>query len=145
MKDKQLPQCIICDIDSTIALMNGRDPYDHASCNEDLVNEPIKGIVERVMHDEAYEMVFFITGRSNKYAKKTMQWLLEYGLMSPKTALCMRDNRDKREDTIIKRELYEKYVKGKYNVDFILEDRTRVVTMWRKLGLTCLQVLDGNY
>ena len=28
---------------------------------------------------------------------------------------------------------------------FVLDDRSQVVKMWRELGLTCLQVADGNF
>ena len=34
---------------------------------------------------------------------------------------------------------------GNYNVKFVLDDRNRVVEMWRSLGLTCLQVADGDF
>ena len=36
-------------------------------------------------------------------------------------------------------------IKDKYQVDYVLDDRNQVVEMWRSLGLTCLQVADGDF
>lgn len=46
----------------------------------------------------------------------------------------------------MKRELYETFVEGKYNVRLVLDDRNQVVDMWRdELGLTCFQVAPGDF
>ena len=46
----------------------------------------------------------------------------------------------------MKKEVYHKYIEGKYDVLFVLEDRDQAVAMWRKeLGLTCLQVEYGDF
>ena len=37
------------------------------------------------------------------------------------------------------------FIKDKYRVLFVLDDRNQVVDMWRDIGLTCLQVADGNF
>lgn len=53
---------------------------------------------------------------------------------------------DNRKDSIVKRELYEKYIEGKYLIRFVLDDRNQMVDMWRnELGLKCLQVAEGNF
>ena len=57
----------------------------------------------------------------------------------------MRKNGDFRKDFIIKKEIYEKFIKPKYEVLFVLEDRDQAVKMWREEGLTCLQVAPGNF
>jgi hypothetical protein len=58
----------------------------------------------------------------------------------------MRAEKDNRKDSIIKRELFDKHIRDKYHVDFVLDDRDQVVRMWRReLGLTCLQVNYGNF
>ena len=60
--------------------------------------------------------------------------------------LLMRKDGDNRPDQIVKRELYERHVVGLYEVEGVLDDRAKVVRMWRdELGLTCLQVADGNF
>ena len=57
----------------------------------------------------------------------------------------MREADDYREDSIVKAEMYDKYVKDKYHINFVLDDRNQVVKMWREIGLFCLQVADGNF
>jgi hypothetical protein len=57
----------------------------------------------------------------------------------------MRVTGDKKKDSALKEEIYNKYIKGKYNVLFVLDDRQKVVDKWRELGLTCLQVNSGNF
>jgi hypothetical protein len=57
----------------------------------------------------------------------------------------MRKLNDNRPDDIIKKELYDQYIKGKYFVKFVLDDRDSVVRMWRNEGLLCLQVYYGNF
>ena len=34
---------------------------------------------------------------------------------------------------------------GKENIVGVFDDRQKVVDMWRKNGLTCFQVADGNF
>jgi len=32
-----------------------------------------------------------------------------------------------------------------YDIKGVFEDRNRVVAMWRRRGIRCYQVIDGNY
>ena len=59
--------------------------------------------------------------------------------------LFMRASGDTRKDEIVKLELFDAHVRGKYDVRLVLDDRDRVVRMWRSIGLTCLQVADGEF
>ncbi len=63
----------------------------------------------------------------------------------PYSALYMRPEGDTRKDVLIKQEIYEREVKGKYNVLFVLNDRQQVVDSWRALGLTVSQVAPGDF
>jgi hypothetical protein len=60
-------------------------------------------------------------------------------------ALLMRPSGDSRPDSVVKRELYERYVAPRHTVTAVLDDRNAVVRMWRDLGLTVLQVADGDF
>ena len=53
----------------------------------------------------------------------------------PCSELLMRKADDVRKDSIVKREMYEEHIKGKYNVKFVFDDRPQVVKTWRELGL----------
>ena len=39
--DPNLPNAIICDLDGTLALLNGRNPYDASLCEDVIPNIPV--------------------------------------------------------------------------------------------------------
>jgi hypothetical protein len=59
--------------------------------------------------------------------------------------LFMRKTDDFRKDAIIKEEIYQNEIEGKYNVLFILDDRNSVCDFWRSKGLVCFQVAPGDF
>ena len=138
--DNSLSSIVICDIDGTIAHMNGRGPFEWTRVTEDEVDWSIVNLLRLVCRE--YEIMMF-SGRDEVCRNETFTWLENHSI--PFAKLYMRPQDDKRKDSIVKKELYEKYIKGKYNVGFILDDRNQVVEMWRSLGLKCLQVADGNF
>jgi hypothetical protein len=56
----------------------------------------------------------------------------------------MREDKDNRSDAIIKQEIFENNF-NKEDILCVIDDRQRVVDMWRSLGLVCLQVDHGNF
>lgn len=141
--DLGLPNVIICDIDGTLALFKGRrSPYDVSTCEGDLVNHPVAGII-RLYAREGIAQILYVSGREDKYQEKTQRWLDANGL--PKGPLFMRKTGDMRKDWIIKGEILDAEIRGKYNVEFCLDDRNQVVNFWRSIGLTCLQVAEGDF
>ncbi len=137
-----LPDAVIFDIDGTIALNNGRSPYDYSKVGEDLVNEPIKELL--LLYKKSGKLIIIFSGRDGVCAEATVDWLSRHEI--PFDFLGMRDAGDKRKDNIVKRELFDKNVRGKYNISVVVDDRDRVVRSWRKeLGLTCLQVNYGDF
>jgi hypothetical protein len=76
-----------------------------------------------------------------------MRWLKFHGFDQRYRPfqLLMRPLGDNRPDEIVKEEMYELHIRGKYNVALVLDDRQKVVDLWRRLGLTCLQVADGDF
>ncbi len=133
-----LPDVVICDLDGTLALPNGRNVYDAAACEDDLVNEVIRGILASC---QAY--VILVSGRSEEHRPQTERWLTKHAIIY--SQLLMRKEGDYRKDAIVKYEIYQEHIAGKCNVKFILDDRNQVVAVWRALGLTVLQVADGDY
>ena len=49
-------------------------------------------------------------------------------------------NKDFRKDSIIKKEFFDEFVKDRFNVLTVFDDRNQVIKVWRDLGLTCFQV-----
>jgi hydroxymethylpyrimidine pyrophosphatase-like HAD family hydrolase len=103
---------------------------------------PILNIVKRFKHDHK---IIFITGRPIQYFEETMIWLANHGFFISKFKLFMRQEINGIHDTEMKKMIYQNQIKEKYDVRFVLEDRNSVVKMWRDLGLTCLQVQEGNF
>ena len=56
----------------------------------------------------------------------------------------MRGAEDHRPDHVVKREILNNGI-DKTKVWFVLDDRKSVVDMWRKSGLRCLQVQEGDF
>lgn len=137
--DKNLPHAMIVDIDGTLALFDvaTKNAYDRDFIN-DKVNEPIASIVEK---SNAY--VFLFSGRNDKYKKETQDWLVKNKIKYD--FLTMRRDNDFRDDTIVKKEMFDTHIVGKYQVDLVLDDRDKVVQLWRQLGLTCFQVAEGDF
>ena len=142
-----LPHAIIVDIDGTVAINWGRDHYDYKTVGKDLPNQKVIDIIEIYLRTYNREVVF-MSGRDDICIIDTCQWIQKYipGLTPQNHTLIMRKTGDRRADNIVKRELFESRVRGKYNIDFVLDDRNQVVDMWRnELKLTCLQVAEGDF
>ena len=142
-QDERLPWVIVCDLDGTLALLNGRNPYDASMCENDEVNMPVARILVKYI-DCGYKIIF-CSGREDKYKQQTLKFLIKAGLGSESNLLFMRKTGDFRKDAIIKEEIFNEYIKNKYYVEFVLDDRASVVEKWRELGLTCLQVAKGDF
>lgn len=137
----EAPDALICDLDGTLALLNGRNPYDASECGKDQPNQTVVDLVRT--YAAMGVRVLLVSGREKKYEDETRAWLSEHRILFAE--LFMREAGDKRKDAIIKQEIYDTHIKGKYNVRFVLDDRNQVVEMWRRNGLTCLQVAFGNF
>lgn len=134
-----LPKCVIVDIDGTAALMNGkRSPYEIDKVHLDDVNEVCRAMVSG-LHAQGHTIIF-LSGRegTETCAALTNDWLQDhYGDYIG--GLFMRSAKDMRPDSIIKRELFDAHIRGKFHVVAVLDDRPRVARMWRDLGLNVVQ------
>lgn len=137
-----LPDAIICDLDGTMSLMTNRSPYEWKKCIDDDVNLPVSHLV-KLERSHGTKIIFF-SGRSDIAKEETEQWLKAYG-QGEYEMLHMRKDDDFRKDDIVKKEFYENFAKGKYNIKYVLDDRDQVVKLWRSLGLPCFQVNFGDF
>lgn len=143
--DSELPHCIIVDIDGTMALMGDRSPYDWARVGEDKPNRAVVNLVNRLLRDGYH--VLFMSGRDSVCSWETLDWLDKHidSVCNSQWDLIMRTEGDQRRDDIVKRELFDKHVRGQWHVKFVLDDRDQVVDMWRRIGLSCFQVAPGAF
>jgi hypothetical protein len=63
----------------------------------------------------------------------------------PYNELLMRPNGDNRADDVVKEELFRARIQPRYSVAGVIDDRNRIVKMWRRLGLVCFQVAEGDF
>lgn len=141
-----MKKAIICDLDGTLFDCQWRrDKYlpDFDLFNQnhiyDKPNDRILEIINRFKNDYT---IIFVSGRNIKYENTTRLQINKY---IDNYLLFMRQNNDFRSDEIIKKEIYDNNIKNNFDVFFILDDRTKVVNMWRNLGLICLQVNNYDY
>jgi len=138
----RLKDVVICDLDGTLALHNGRSPYDAAKCETDSLNMSLAIILSNFLSDDVPAEVIFLSGREETFREQTQRWLNKHGFSQEK--LLMRPAGDKRNDTIVKQELYEQHIKDRYNVIAVFDDRARVCRMWHSLGLPLYRVGDPD-
>lgn len=161
------PRAIIVDIDGTVARMVTRGPHDY---DKVLTDEPKPDVI-RVVHEwldsrfnakDTFWHLIFCSGRPDSCREDTEAWLKEHVLkpvgvktyewtlhMRPTWLEATRDSdtpvKDHRNDAVVKKEIYDRHIKGRFDVDFVLDDRNRVVDMWREQGLLCLQCAPGDF
>jgi len=134
---------IICDLDGTLALKGDRGWFEYDKVASDIVNIPVTNIV-KAFADKGYDIIYVSGREGNEICRtETIKWLkqndLDFGY------LFMRQEGDHRNDAIVKEEIYDEFIRDKFDVEFVLDDRQRVVEKWRELGLRCLQVAPGKF
>lgn len=143
-KDESKEDVYLCDLDGTIALHNGRNPYSYEECIHDLPNMPVVNVI-RSLTRSGFKIVF-VTAREDIGNSKalTIQWIEEYiGIKNPE--VITRELSDNRKDNITKREMYDKYIFPKYNVIGIFDDRKQVVDMWRDMDIMVFDVAGHTF
>jgi hypothetical protein len=136
------PSAVIVDVDGTLAIITDRSPYSHQGVLKDRPNAPVIAVA-RALASAGHTLVI-VSGRSELARADTELWLTRH-LGVPFDGPYMRPTRDDRKDEAIKREVYDREIKPRFDVLCVLDDRDQVVRMWRQLGLTCLQVAPGNF
>lgn len=151
-----VPPTVIVDLDGTVALHvlpDGgllRHHHDYRAVGWDLPNPPV--ITTVVALRDAGHQIIFCSGRpvhddrGRDIGALSYGWLAKHlGSWALDCPLFMRAAGDKRPDDIVKREIYQRFIQDRYDVVLALDDRDRVVAMWRSLGVTCLQVAPGDF
>lgn len=140
--DEDKEEAIIVDIDGTLAhISDGRSPYDASRAMNDSLDDAVS-VITAMMYNHGYKVII-LTGRSAEHRDVTVEWLEANGVDYDE--LYTRADGDTREDSIVKEELFRTHVEPRFNVKFVLDDRNRVVDMWRRIGLKCLQVEPGLF
>ncbi|MFC9973571.1 AAA family ATPase [Spirillospora sp. NPDC127200] len=136
------PRAVLVDIDGTTALMCDRSPFDESRVQEDRPNGPVIEVIRSMV--AAGFRVVFLSGRTAACRDATDTWLRTH-VVPEFEALHMRPVGDYRKDSVVKAELFDAHVRDAYDVTCVLDDRNQVVEMWRAMGLTVLQVAEGDF
>lgn len=134
------PTAIIADLDGTLADFGDRNPYDASTCETDKPNLAVLWIVQQAAKNG--RKVLLMSGRDGKFKEPTERWLKAVGV--PYDHLWMRTTGDNRQDSIVKKELYEVNILDKFNVEFVIDDRLQVCSMWYKLGISLFRFGDPD-
>lgn len=139
------------DLDGTIALVEHRAHFIEsrpknwhgyfAACVDDPPNEPVIEILQ-ALQTAGYE-IWIASGRSDEVRSETEQWLRRQRITW--TKLLMRAAGDLRPDDVLKRGWLRNGSIPKERVRMVFDDRDRIVAMWRRHGLVCLQVAPGDF
>lgn len=131
-----LRDSVIVDCDGTICLMGKRDVFDwHLVQNDD----PNEVVIEQIhFHKSKGREIILVTGRDESARENTLYWLDYYKV--PFDQLIMRPKNDFRKDTVVKKEIYFNYIKDKFNVIAVYDDRKSVIKMFGELGLFVFNV-----
>lgn len=130
--DPSLPSAVVCDIDGTIAKMQGRSPFDWYKVGEDKPRYEVITMVESLVCSEETHLIF-LTGRDGVCKEITRDWLYRH-ITHPFT-LYTRAEGDTRPDTEVKEELFWEHIASGYKVKAIFDDRPCMIRLWYELGI----------
>ncbi len=137
-------ECVIFDLDGTFAFLGDRSPYDASRAEHDEVNQAVHFVYEAIRSGKPETAVLLVSGREDRWRAETERWLERHGIIAD--GLFMRRAGDRRKDAVVKREIYERHIAGRYTVRVVFDDRDQVVRLWRdELDLPCFQVAWGNF
>lgn len=145
--------CIISDIDGTLANCDHRRHHVEgkkkdwdaffAEMGDDAPKYKVINTYHALLKIGGIEEGILCTGRFEKDREKTQTWL-EENFVSYEHLL-MRKDGDFRPDEVVKEEMLDQLLALGYEPYLVLDDRDKVVKMWRSRGLTCLQVAEGDF
>lgn len=138
---------VVFDLDGTLAKIEHRRHFVEGekkdwdsffeSCDRDEPNWPVIDTAMAIRHSG--HRVEIWSGRSDVVLVKTRQWLTGVGLGT--AVLIMRNQGDRTVDWKLKQSWVRQYGRP----DLVFDDRKSVVDMWRRNGIPCFQVAEGDF
>ena len=147
---------IIFDLDGTLALIDKRREvstkpngkldwgkfFNSTNIKLDEPNLPVIKTAQ-LFSEQGFNIVI-LSGRSNKTETATRSWLSKNKV--PFNKLIMRNSETDHftPDWVLKKNMLDENLDIN-DVFLVVDDRDRVVKLWRSLGLTTFQVAEGNF
>jgi hypothetical protein len=148
---------VIFDLDGTLALIDKRRElstkpngkidftklHDPSLIKHDVPNVPVVKMAQLLAQDGFTIAIF--SGRSDKTEKTTRSWLTHNRI--PFHSLRMRPHKTMNfiPDEVLKKQMLDDAPFGIDDILMVVDDRQKVVDMWRDIGLTCVQVAPGDF
>ena len=141
-----MKKIVICDIDGTVANNDHRQHYlegkkDWDGFFSEIINDsPIMPVIKIINEEfEKGSNIIFVTGRPERYRYSTNLWLKEN--FSFKYKLFMRKNGDQRNKLVIKKEIFEEFLKD-LNISLCIDNDNDLLDQWNDLGLRTINAND---
>ena len=151
---------IIFDLDGTLAIINKRRDlamtskqkrhtkfnwdvfFNPENIKLDVPNEPVVKMAQ-MFAENGFTIVIF-SGRTDKTKYSTRSWLTHNRV--PFHKLVMRPHKTMNfiPDDVLKKDMLDKHLDIN-DIFMVVDDRQKVVDMWRSLGLICFQVAPGDF
>ena len=148
---------VIFDLDGTLALIDDRRVvstkpngkinwdifFDPKNIDLDKPNLPVIKMAQ-LLKQQGFRIVI-LSGRLKTTKDATTQWLQKFDV--PFDVIKMRPDSNQFKfmpDDDLKQGWLDSLFPNK-DIFAVFDDRDKVVDMWRKNGLTCFQVADGNF
>jgi NLI interacting factor-like phosphatase len=140
---------VIVDMDGTLADVSHRLHHIRGGRKKDWkrffeamdADPPSPVVAEWVRNLSPDYEVVIVSGRPEGYGDRTIAWLRRHHI--PFSHILMRRDGDHRPDHIVKQEILDRLPRKA--IAFVIDDRNSVCEMWRRNGLRCIQVAEGNF
>ena len=141
-----MSKIVLCDIDGTVANNDHRHHLLKEYKDWDLFfskldqDEPIKKII-KIVNEYAEQgfLIYFLTGRPERYELKTRQWLEKF--FKFQINLIMRKDGDMRDKLLIKHELFSDNFQPE-EILVCIENDLKLCDLWESLDLAVINVND---
>ncbi|HXG64952.1 MAG TPA: hypothetical protein VNO70_07575 [Blastocatellia bacterium] len=104
-------------------------------------DKPVQKVIDQVLDLAKEHNIYVVSGRPEDYRGVTADWLRLHQV--PYKALYMRKAGDYRPDDVVKQEILDEHF-DRENIELVIEDRPRVIRMWKKNGLKVQDVGTGE-
>jgi len=142
-------------IDPQIHKVNGKpwkpdwDAFFEA-CDKDEPNKPICEVFLAMNYEPYKREIEIWSGRSESVREKTVKWIEDNIPEFERSTyinriLKMRPLGDYTPDDQLKEKWLDEVIAQGKTVQMVFDDRQKVVDMWRRRGITCLQVAQGDF
>lgn len=144
IEESRVRDTVIVDLDGTIANLDHRlhhikgEHKDFRAFHDAAVDDTLNVWCRQLMYamKERQFRIEIVSGRPRSYFRQTAIWLYQNDVPYSRLNLVRQDG-DYTPDQVLKRDWLEIY--GSERILFAVDDRQRVVDMWRENGVVCLQ------